>query len=244
MTARYDLEILPVSLGLHMAHTGSADPLPAEDKARHVAWLRQRLAEWQPSHAKWERFDEAVKAIIMATLDEVDPMPLDVLTPDEQDLVIASIPLQTGLTRDGERVIAAAKPRRCVAVLATDAEDRVLLVLSSKPGRGWELPGGGVNRGESAVDAAYREVLEETGIAIVSIEARRGIPGTPKPGAQYPSTIYVMTASGAGKPKHGSDAINAWWFYKWEVLNMHSRGLLSDLASREDLLSWANDGAK
>ena len=108
VTDRYDLEILPVCLGLHMAHTGSADPLPSEDKARHVAWLRQRLADWQPTpHAKWERFDETVKTLIMATLDEVDPMPLDVLTPEEQDLVIAAIPLQAGLTRDGERMMSA-----------------------------------------------------------------------------------------------------------------------------------------
>ena len=113
MTDRYDLEILPICLGLHMAHTGSSDPLPEEDKASHVAWLRQRLAEWQPTaHAQWGRFDEAVKALIMATLDEVDPMPLDVLTPEEQDLVIAAIPLQTGLTRDGQRVIAAADVAR------------------------------------------------------------------------------------------------------------------------------------
>ncbi len=112
MTDRYDLEILPVCLGLHMAHTGSADPMPAEDKARHVAWLRQRLTDWQPAHAKWERFDEAVKVLIMATLDEVDPMPLDALTPEEQDLVIASIPLQAGLTRDGELAIAAANTAR------------------------------------------------------------------------------------------------------------------------------------
>ena len=68
---RYDLEILPVCLGLHMAHTGSADPLPEEDKARHVAWLRQRLADWQPAPVWWTRFDDAVKALIEATLAEV-----------------------------------------------------------------------------------------------------------------------------------------------------------------------------
>jgi ADP-ribose pyrophosphatase YjhB (NUDIX family) len=45
--------------------------------------------------------------------------------------------------------------------------DRILLCRHEKPGRGeyWLLPGGGVNSGESLVDALYRELDEECGIA-------------------------------------------------------------------------------
>ena len=45
-------------------------------------------------------------------------------------------------------------------------EDRVLLCRHEKAGRGeyWLLPGGGVNSGESLVDALYRELEEEVGI--------------------------------------------------------------------------------
>jgi ADP-ribose pyrophosphatase YjhB (NUDIX family) len=44
--------------------------------------------------------------------------------------------------------------------------DRILLIRHEKPGRGeyWLLPGGGVNSGESLVDALYRELEEECGI--------------------------------------------------------------------------------
>jgi 8-oxo-dGTP diphosphatase len=45
-------------------------------------------------------------------------------------------------------------------------EDRVLLCRHEKPGRGeyWLLPGGGVNSGESLVDALHRELSEEVGL--------------------------------------------------------------------------------
>src|SRR5207247_11361928 len=44
-------------------------------------------------------------------------------------------------------------------------EDRLLLCRHEKPTRGeyWLLPGGGVNHGESLVDALHRELEEEVG---------------------------------------------------------------------------------
>jgi 8-oxo-dGTP diphosphatase len=45
-------------------------------------------------------------------------------------------------------------------------EDRILLCRHEKGDREhWLLPGGGVNSGESLVDALHRELLEEVGIA-------------------------------------------------------------------------------
>jgi 8-oxo-dGTP diphosphatase len=41
----------------------------------------------------------------------------------------------------------------------------VLLVRRSKPPYGWALPGGYVSVGETAEEAARREVMEETGVA-------------------------------------------------------------------------------
>ena len=59
----------------------------------------------------------------------------------------------------------APEPRiRVSALLRWD--DRLLLCRHEKPGRGeyWLLPGGGVNAGESLVDALHRELAEEVGI--------------------------------------------------------------------------------
>ena len=48
-------------------------------------------------------------------------------------------------------------------VLAMDGEARVLLVRHSYGSGHWMPPGGGLARGEDPVDAARRELLEETG---------------------------------------------------------------------------------
>ncbi|MDA8289777.1 MAG: NUDIX domain-containing protein [Actinomycetota bacterium] len=55
-----------------------------------------------------------------------------------------------------------------VRVLCLDAEGNLLLMKWRDPVDGhetWEPPGGGVEPGERLVDAARRELLEETGIA-------------------------------------------------------------------------------
>ncbi len=60
--------------------------------------------------------------------------------------------------------------RSCVRVVLRDADGRILLfraeLSSMAAGHWWELPGGGIERGESHVDAAVREIREETGIQI------------------------------------------------------------------------------
>ncbi|HVA31718.1 MAG TPA: NUDIX hydrolase [Gaiellaceae bacterium] len=59
----------------------------------------------------------------------------------------------------------AAEPRIRVSAMLR-WENRVLLCRHEKPGRGeyWLLPGGGVNSGESLLDALHRELAEEVGL--------------------------------------------------------------------------------
>lgn len=59
--------------------------------------------------------------------------------------------------------------RDVVRVVVRDAAGRVLLFHTQDPtypelGTWWELPGGGLEAGESHADAALRELMEETGI--------------------------------------------------------------------------------
>lgn len=61
-------------------------------------------------------------------------------------------------------------PRIGARVLLLDQHDRVLLMHARDPDdpdhRWWELPGGGLDDGESFHEAAMREVAEETGIQL------------------------------------------------------------------------------
>jgi 8-oxo-dGTP pyrophosphatase MutT (NUDIX family) len=57
--------------------------------------------------------------------------------------------------------------RSAVRVVMLDPEDRVLLIElvdRARARRWWIMPGGGIDKGESHEQAAYREVAEETGL--------------------------------------------------------------------------------
>jgi 8-oxo-dGTP pyrophosphatase MutT (NUDIX family) len=75
-------------------------------------------------------------------------------------------------TRRFEAVAPELRPRRSRAaarVIITDGRS-VLLLADTDPGlpgtRWWVTPGGGIDPGETAVEAAVREVAEETGLVV------------------------------------------------------------------------------
>jgi 8-oxo-dGTP pyrophosphatase MutT (NUDIX family) len=57
--------------------------------------------------------------------------------------------------------------RRAVRIVCLDSADRVLLIDWQDPFSGariWEPPGGGIESGEDPIDAARRELTEETSL--------------------------------------------------------------------------------
>jgi 8-oxo-dGTP pyrophosphatase MutT (NUDIX family) len=69
--------------------------------------------------------------------------------------------------------------RRVARVLLIDPDDALLLIRGhdpAKPAAGdwWFTPGGGIEGAESYLDAARREVLEETGMRLADVRELRG----------------------------------------------------------------------
>lgn len=66
---RYRWGIEAAAMAVHGAVTGSCDWGDADEMAE---WLRGRLADWQASPVPTARFDDTVKAMAQAALDEYD----------------------------------------------------------------------------------------------------------------------------------------------------------------------------
>ncbi len=86
--------------------------------------------------------------------------------------------------------------------------DRIVLIRRKYPPPGWALPGGFIDAGERAQDAAVREALEETGLR-VTLTGLLGVYSDPArdPRRHTISTVYIGKAEGT--PSGGDDAADA-----------------------------------
>ena len=106
-------------------------------------------------------------------------------------------------------------------------DDKVLLIRSER--RGWEYPGGVVERGESILDGLKREILEESGIvaepiALVGVYQNLALKKGygPLEGMTLPPVVNFtfLCRYISGTPGASEESIEAGWFTPEEALSM------------------------
>jgi ADP-ribose pyrophosphatase len=126
-------------------------------------------------------------------------------------------------------------------MLAVDSRGRVLLVRQYRlPARRylWELPAGRLDPGESALAAARRELLEETGYR--ARRWRKLVSFYPSPGfLAEKMTIFVATGLAAGESAPMEDErIEVGWFAPREIERRIAAGKIEDAKTILGVLMW------
>jgi len=107
----------------------------------------------------------------------------------------------------------------CVGGIVTAPDGRILLIQRGKePALGcWSVPGGRVEEDETTIEAAYREILEETGLEVVVGDLVGTVERDAPDGSVYVIYDFACTPSGALDAVAGSDADDVGWFTADEV---------------------------
>lgn len=96
--------------------------------------------------------------------------------------------------------------------------ERVLLIRRAKPPRAgeWSLPGGAQELGEGVLDAARREVREETGLELTRVELLTVVDSIGRDEAGrvrwHYTLVDVWAEAAEGEARPGSDATELGWF--------------------------------
>ena len=91
------------------------------------------------------------------------------------------------------------------ADVIVDIGGKVLLIRRKNPPAGWAIPGGFIDYGECAEDAARREIMEETGVAVRDL-ALFGVFSDPARDPRFHTLTVVFTGVSDDEPVGGDDA--------------------------------------
>jgi ADP-ribose pyrophosphatase len=127
-------------------------------------------------------------------------------------------------------------------MMPVDAKNRVLLVRQYRLPADqylWELPAGKLDAGENALQAAKRELIEETGLR--AKKWRKLAFFYPSPGYVGESmTIYLATelTEGAAQPME-DERIETKWFSRKELRDLIKSNKITDAKTMIGFLHWA-----
>ena len=126
-------------------------------------------------------------------------------------------------------------------MMGVDAKKQILLVRQYRLPAGralWELPAGRLDPGESPLQAAKRELAEETGYR--AHKWKKLVSFYPSPGyVGEKMTIFLATGLTAGKPQPMDDErIEARWFQAAEIERMLRSGKIIDGKTMIGYLMW------
>ena len=107
-------------------------------------------------------------------------------------------------------------PKHIVSAVAIVLNDRNELLLIKGPRRGWEMPGGQVEEGESLSQAAIRETKEESGVEIEIIKFCGIFQNVEK---SICNTLFFAKPIG-GKPTKTNESLETGFFPVDEALKL------------------------
>lgn len=122
------------------------------------------------------------------------------------------------------------KPSVAVDIIIELDGKNIVLIKRKNPPRGWAIPGGFVNYGESLEEAAVREAEEETGLYI-RLKRQLHTYSDPARDPRRHTISTVFIAEGRGTPSAADDAEEVGVFTKKnlpEIIMFDHRKILAD----------------
>jgi len=109
-------------------------------------------------------------------------------------------------------------PKPCVAVLVEEGGRLLLGRRAVEPAKGlWDILGGFIDAGESAEEAAHREILEESGLRVTITRYLGTFPDTYGPRGLPVLNLGFVAVPVGGSLRSASDVAELRWFAAGEL---------------------------